>query len=105
MECCRLCRQPKKLIQAHVIPEAFFREMRVGDGAPPLLVKTGEYPRRSPIGVYDQTILCAIVRRVSATSTRSAHECCCKTFGRCLLPFLLQPADSLGMSQLQSTLA
>ncbi len=57
---CRYCSCSNSFIKAHVIPEAFFRRLRDGD-RPPLLVsgREGQIPRRSPIGVYDKSILCS----------------------------------------------
>ena len=55
---CRLCGNTGKFVKAHIIPEAFFRILRK-DGSTPLLV-TGtpnQFPKRSPIGVYDEGIL------------------------------------------------
>jgi hypothetical protein len=61
---CRLCNQPRKLIRAHVIPEAFFRPLRADGQAPILITGTpGHHPARAPIGVYDQTILCKACER------------------------------------------
>lgn len=56
---CKGCGEDKKLIKAHIIPEAFFRGLR-SNGAPPRLITDikGVYPRRAPIGVYDTGILC-----------------------------------------------
>ena len=56
---CRLCGQQRVLVRAHVIPEAFFRRLRLG-GEIPLLVSgfPNVYNQRAPIGVYDKTILC-----------------------------------------------
>lgn len=46
-------------MRAHVIPEAFFRPLRHGADVPFLVTgAVGEFPKRSPIGVYDRTILC-----------------------------------------------
>ena len=59
MPLCRLCGNAGKFVKAHIIPEAFFRVLRK-DGSVPLLV-TGtpnQFPKRSPIGVYDEGILC-----------------------------------------------
>jgi hypothetical protein len=48
---------PNPWLQA--IPEAFFREIRIGDENTRLLSGSpGELPKRSPIGVYDKEILC-----------------------------------------------
>jgi len=60
MNQCRLCGNIKKLANAHVIPEAFFRELRSANGKIPILVsKTPNiFPKNSPIGIYDQEILC-----------------------------------------------
>lgn len=57
---CKLCGEDRPLIRAHIIPESFFRELR-DDGPAPLIVtnKPGAYPKRAPIGVYDQELLCA----------------------------------------------
>lgn len=46
-------------MKAHVIPEAFFRELREGSQAPLLVSGSpSEYPSNSPIGIYDREILC-----------------------------------------------
>lgn len=57
---CKLCGQDRPLVNAHIIPEAFFRPLR-GEGSAPLMVtdKPGVYPKRAPIGIYDQELLCA----------------------------------------------
>jgi hypothetical protein len=61
MSPCMLCRQDRKLIKAHAIPEAFFREVRVGSAAPILVsANEGQFPRKAPIGVYDEGILCEV---------------------------------------------
>ena len=59
MNPCKLCSLSRKFIRAHAMPEAFFRELRV-DGESPLLVSgvQGNFPKRAPIGVYDEGILC-----------------------------------------------
>jgi hypothetical protein len=59
MALCRMCSNDRKLIRAHVIPEAFFRVQRA-DGEPTFLITNtvGQYPKRAPIGVYDEGILC-----------------------------------------------
>lgn len=58
---CRLCGQSRKLIKAHAVPEAFFRELRI-DGETPLLIsgESGRFPMKAPIGVYDEGILCEV---------------------------------------------
>lgn len=59
MALCRLCSEDRNLIRAHVVPEAFFRVLRAGGEAPLLVTNSpGQYSKRSPIGVYDQGILC-----------------------------------------------
>lgn len=57
MNCCQLCRKEKKLIKAHVIPESFYV---IGDQEPLRIIGNSEnfYPRRTPVGVYDESILC-----------------------------------------------
>jgi len=57
---CRFCQKSDKLVKAHVIPEAFFRELREVGGETPIIISSSgqEYPKRAPIGVYDSTILC-----------------------------------------------
>jgi hypothetical protein len=58
---CKGCGQKSKLIKAHIIPEAFFTGLRDGEKAPRILSNTpGVYPKKSPIGVYDQNILCRV---------------------------------------------
>ncbi|MGF1694455.1 hypothetical protein L4C54_02130 [Vibrio lamellibrachiae] len=56
---CKGCGESKKLIKAHVIPESFFVSMKSSSKPLRLITNTsGVYPKKSPIGVYDQNILC-----------------------------------------------
>ena len=55
---CKGCGENKKIIRAHIIPEAFFVGLK-SDGKSPLMVADElNYPKRAPIGVYDRNILC-----------------------------------------------
>lgn len=57
---CRRCGQTRKLIKAHAIPEAFFRDARGATSDLLLLSGAGEHlPKMARLGVYDTTILCA----------------------------------------------
>ena len=59
MKKCKLCGDDKRLIKAHIIPEGFFRRQRQGKESLELITnKAGEYNKKTPIGVYDQTIVC-----------------------------------------------
>ncbi|MBB3944724.1 hypothetical protein GGQ73_000649 [Rhizobium skierniewicense] len=53
---CKLCGEEKKLIKSHVIPKAFFP-----NSATTKLLSSDkfQFPRKAPIGVYDEGILCA----------------------------------------------
>jgi len=58
---CEFCHEDKKLVDAHIIPRCFFEAMRNKKDNKPfqLLSNTvGEYPKRSQIGLYDNSILC-----------------------------------------------
>lgn len=55
---CRMCCLQKPLVKAHVIPEAFFRPLRDEQQAPRIYTAGIEPPKRAPIGIYDETILC-----------------------------------------------
>lgn len=59
MNLCRLCGAHANFVKSHIIPEAFFRELR-NEGQAPLLVADakGHFPKKVPIGVYDPLILC-----------------------------------------------
>jgi hypothetical protein len=56
---CKLCRSSTDFGKSHIIPESFFREGG-SVGETPLMLSSNAkvYPKRRPIGVYDQTILC-----------------------------------------------
>ena len=56
---CKFCGSESALIKAHVIPAGFFR--RIQQGKKPLEMITnraGEHNKKSPVGVYDPTIVC-----------------------------------------------
>jgi len=60
MSLCKLCGEKPASVASHIIPAAFFRELRNPGGVAPILVTRapGHPPRRAPIGVYDEGILC-----------------------------------------------
>ncbi len=76
---CKLCQQEKKLIRAHIIPEAFFKPLQDGRLAPEML-KQGEYPKRIPIGIYDTTILCEECERIFSPWDDYAQELLLREF-------------------------
>ncbi|MFH0984279.1 MAG: hypothetical protein V1882_01960 [Candidatus Omnitrophota bacterium] len=55
---CKLCKTEKVLIGAHIIPKSLY--MLEPSKEPTKLVSNnpGEYPKKCPVGVYDQNILC-----------------------------------------------
>lgn len=59
---CSGCGVEKKLIKSHIIPESFFRKMKCGGETIYRVTNTfnneWEHKKRTPIGVYDKTILC-----------------------------------------------
>jgi hypothetical protein len=58
MPVCKLCANEADLIKAHVIPRSFW-EIDVTQPPPRLVTNVkGVFPKRLPIGVYDQTIVC-----------------------------------------------
>lgn len=59
MGICKGCGQESKLIKAHAIPESFFKALANCQGMIKQLSNTqGSYPKKSPIGPYDENILC-----------------------------------------------
>jgi hypothetical protein len=60
MAICQLCGIDRKLIDAHIIPKSFWNINQ--DGRGPLAVLSSRpnwQPKRSPLGEYDNNILCA----------------------------------------------
>lgn len=60
MSICRCCGEEKSLAKAHIIPEAFYRDIRgaAGDLHQYSIDHPGRRKRR-PIGLYDKSILCS----------------------------------------------
>jgi hypothetical protein len=57
---CQLCLFEKPLVKAHIVPEAFWRRMRAKNETPIIYSTVEGYtPKRAPIGVYDELLLCA----------------------------------------------
>lgn len=62
---CKLCKQDKKLVNAHILPESFYRSIKFSDK--PLIIypgKEGLYPKRSYTGIYDTGILCVACEKI-----------------------------------------
>lgn len=59
---CRYCEVRSDFVNAHVIPAGFFRRLSADDPEPLRVVLNdeNEYPRRAPLGVYDQKLLCTV---------------------------------------------
>ena len=56
---CKFCGNDSKLIKAHIIPAGFFHRLKQGQEALEMITnKAGEYTKKSPVGVYDRTIVC-----------------------------------------------
>ena len=59
MPICRFCGRDRKLIDAHIIPRGFYPSP-AEEGIPRLVTNAGgTWPKKSPTGAYDQSILCA----------------------------------------------
>lgn len=54
---CQLCREERKLIDAHILPRAFWRLSKPSE-RPAKIISDSEHPKVTRKGVYDQTILC-----------------------------------------------
>lgn len=53
---CKMCGHEKKLIKAHVIPKVFYP---LSGSTKILSAEPSMFPRKAPIGVYDEGLLCA----------------------------------------------
>ena len=57
---CKLCGQPKPLVKAHIIPRAFYAVSQGRGGNGRIISDAeGHRPQRSPVGIYDKSMLCA----------------------------------------------
>lgn len=57
---CKLTGNPGKPIEAHILPKAFYELRTYSPGSLKLLSNTaGEFPRRTPVGIYDKEIVTA----------------------------------------------
>jgi hypothetical protein len=74
MSICKLCRNEATLIKAHVIPRSFW-EIDASQPASRMITNTeGVFPKKIPIGVYDQTIVCeSCERSFSDYDSYAAH--------------------------------
>lgn len=62
---CQFCDQEKNLIEAHIIPAGFYRRLKAGRDPLTLYTnRSGKFPKRVPIGIYDKTILCGDCERI-----------------------------------------
>jgi|SRR5947209_11255436 len=59
---CKLCGREAQLVKAHIIPKSFW-DIDPKHAFSMLTNTPGQFPRRSRIGVYDQTIVCETCER------------------------------------------
>ena len=88
MNTCKSCGQARKLVKAHAIPEAFFRELN-NDGMAPIVItnRPGEFSKRAPIGIYDKTILCSDCEGLFGTIDSYAIDVLLKRFSDLFNPY------------------
>ena len=55
---CKLCGKDEKLIKAHIIPESLWPHRKLGGKQVVYSSLSKYYPKKSPKGIYDTTILC-----------------------------------------------
>jgi hypothetical protein len=62
MPICKLCGADTRLVKAHIIPEAFYRDLKTQKDSPLHMLATDadEYVRRSQTGEYDSEIVCRV---------------------------------------------
>lgn len=58
MPSCKLCGQSDKLIDAHIIPRAFYGLADSGEPAKIISSVPGRHPKRMRVGIYNSSILC-----------------------------------------------
>lgn len=57
---CKFCSKDKRTINCHIIPHALYKPLLKSGEIPKIYTNTeGVYPKKSPIGVYDEEIVCA----------------------------------------------
>ena len=57
---CKFCGNETTLIKAHVIPAGLFRRLQKGKESLEMITnKAGTYTKKTPVGVYDKTIVCS----------------------------------------------
>jgi len=79
---CRLCLEHRKLIKAHIIPESFFLPLRSGKKVPEIHSNIEcEYPKKTPIGIYDTSILCSKCDKAIGVWDNYAQQLLLKDFG------------------------
>jgi len=79
---CHLCLKDKKLIKAHIIPESFFLPLKDRKRAPEIHSNIdGDYPKRSPVGIYDTSILCSTCDNIIGDWDNYAQDLLLKEFG------------------------
>ena len=72
---CKLCGADRALVDAHIIPASFFRDVQIGDEALQVIANDpAKFPRRAPIGVYDQNLVCGACERIFGTWDEYAAE-------------------------------
>lgn len=66
---CKFCGNNNKMVRAHIIPKAFFIALNSDPSDPSKLItnKQNVYPKKSPIGVWDQNLVCEICESTTFT--------------------------------------
>jgi hypothetical protein len=60
MSICRLCGKDGELVDSHIIPKAFHRDLKGGSDGAPIIIGTNPlaFPKRNPGGIYEEDLLC-----------------------------------------------
>jgi hypothetical protein len=64
---CKLCEEERALVRAHIIPDAFNRDLKGDAATAPVMLSSKDFPKRRPGGHYDDALVCEhCERRFSA---------------------------------------
>lgn len=79
---CHLCLEHRNLIKAHIIPESFFLPLKSGKRVPEIHSNIeGQYPKKTPTGIYDTSILCSKCDNAIGVWDNYAQQLLLKDFG------------------------
>jgi hypothetical protein len=97
MGICRLCGNDRQLVDSHIIPKAFHRDLKGSSSGAPIIIGNNPtaFPKKNPGGIYEEEMLCRPCEEIFGPWDDYGAQCLIQNYDRDAQPLLSFNGDIL----------